>query len=311
MKPPEGRTMSFPLAQLEQISVAATVSLSSTLLLALDRVGASLVVINPRNPEHGLVCGGPGHGNLARRMRQFLWHRDESARLAAAREVVGVRLLHQYRALARHRKRRHDMRRPLTRAMQQIRARWLSLPAAADLNAVRGLEGAATAAYYLAWGQLLPRPWKFQGRRRRPPTDPVNAVLSLTFTLLHGEAVRALLSVGLDPAIGALHEITYGRQSLACDLLELRRTAAEQWILQLFREGAFAPGHFAEGAERPCLLNKEGRAQFYPRYQEEARRWRTELRQLAQQWAKRVDDWDEKHDLSECVDSHGAALPDH
>src|SRR5690606_21832215 len=139
------------------------------------------------------------------------WLGDDEKCLAAARGIVAAKLLAQYRALGAHRRRRPDLRRPLTRAMAVVGERWRTLPSAQNLDTLRGVEGAAAAAYFGALTHLVAPSWNFNGRQRRPPPDPVNALLSLTYTLLHGEAVRALLGHGLDPALGALHALDYGR----------------------------------------------------------------------------------------------------
>jgi CRISPR-associated protein Cas1 len=173
--------------------------------------------------------------------------------------------------------------------MVQIRLRWKTLAALDTLNALRGAEGAAAAAYFAAYTEQVPPQWQFNGRKRRPPPDPVNAILSLTFTLLNGEAIRALLSHGLDPAIGALHDLAYSRDSLACDLMELLRTSAETWVLNLFKSAALDSGHFQYPEAGKCMLNKEGRALFYPLYQQQAILWRQRCRDFALAWAKNLD----------------------
>jgi len=85
---------------------------------------------------------------------------------------------------------------------------------------LRGLEGAGASAYFEGFADLLPDRLKFSGRNHRPPRDPVNAMLSLGYTLLHAEAVLALYGAGLDPFIGFHHGLDFGRESLACALVE-------------------------------------------------------------------------------------------
>ena len=96
------------------------------------------------------------------------------------------------------------------------------------------------------------------GRNRRPPRDPVNACLSLAYTLLHFEAVRMAHAAGLDPLLGFYHRPAFGRESLACDLIEPLRPAVDEWIWQQFSPGPLRPEHFSpdKGA---CLLGKTGR----------------------------------------------------
>lgn len=83
-----------------------------------------------------------------------------------------------------------------------------------------GAEGIATATYFRAFGKMFRKGLQFEHRTRRPPKDPVNAVLSFGYTLLTNEMFSLVTAHGMDPYIGNLHGISYGRPSLALDLVE-------------------------------------------------------------------------------------------
>lgn len=284
--PDAPRPTSLPLRQLRFIVVCASVGLSSRMLLALDNAGITLVVIHPRQNGQWVVCNGHRHGHVARRVAQYAWLQDDVLRLQAARRIVGAKILSQYRVLRRYRRQRPDLRHPLTQALRHLRARFRGLANAQDLDQLRGLEGAAAAVYFAALARLVAPHWGFRNRRRRPPPDPVNALLSLTYSLVHGEAVRALVGHGLDPAMGCLHELNYGRESLACDLVELLRASVDHWVLHLLRSERLRPCHFQQLAAGHCLLNKDGRAEFYAAYQDRLYDWRRYCRDQAAQWAR-------------------------
>jgi CRISPR-associated protein Cas1 len=93
--------------------------------------------------------------------------------------------------------------------------------AATPLEAILGLEGAGSAAYFRCFGKLLsdPRQWPFPGRVKRPPTDPVNALLSFGYSLLTNKVASAVQLVGFDHFVGYLHSFFYGRPALALDLV--------------------------------------------------------------------------------------------
>jgi CRISPR-associated protein Cas1 len=140
---------------------------------------------------------------------------------------------------------------------------------ALSLDTLRGLEGGAAAAYFSGLTRLFPESLGFDGRRRRPPTDPVNALLSLTYTLVHYEWVRECELIGFDPLVGFYHQLDYGRESLACDLTEPWRPEVDRWIWGLFRLRLFSQRDFSSDAERPgCYLKKTGRGRFYQQYEE-------------------------------------------
>jgi CRISPR-associated protein Cas1 len=134
------------------------------------------------------------------------------------------------------------------------------------LDSLRGVEGAAQAAYFRAYVTLFPESLGFGGRNRRPPRDPVNACLSLAYTLTHFEAVRAADAAGLDPFLGFFHEIAFERESLACDLMEPVRPSIDAWIWEMFRTRTLRPEHF-HSDKGACLLEKTGRARFYESFE--------------------------------------------
>lgn len=169
-----------------------------------------------------------------------------------------------------------------------------TLAAAPDRDTVLGLEGAGAAAHYAALTALFPPSLNFTGRNRRPPRDPVNACLSLGYTLLHFEAVRAAYGAGLDPLLGFFHEPAYGRESLACDLIEPLRPRLDAWVWTLFRERRLRAHDFVED-KGACLLAKAGRQTFYAAYEIWAppcRRYlRRESYRLANGLNQRVPEW--------------------
>ncbi len=102
-----------------------------------------------------------------------------------------------------------------------------------------GFGGVAAAAYFSAMPAMLDgSKFQFSGRNRRPPEDPVNAVLSFLYTLLKNDVQSALEGVGLDPAAGFLHTLRPGRPALALDLMEeLRAPLCDRLMLALIHRG--------------------------------------------------------------------------
>src|SRR4051794_19751513 len=101
-----------------------------------------------------------------------------------------------------------------------------SLPGATNADQVRGFEGAASAAWFAFLGGLFEPPWSFRARARRPPTDPVNALLSLGYTWLLNRMNARAEAAGYEIYLGGLHEYRAGRPSLGCDLIESLRIPA-------------------------------------------------------------------------------------
>ena len=102
-------------------------------------------------------------------------------------------------------------------------------------------RGRSLCPWFEFFGKLLLPPWQLSRRVRRPPTDPVNALLSLGYTLLLQRTLAACEAVGLDAALGSLHEYHPGRPSLACDLMEpLRVPAVDRWVIALCNQHRIA-----------------------------------------------------------------------
>jgi CRISPR-associated protein Cas1 len=102
---------------------------------------------------------------------------------------------------------------------------------AKNLEVLRGVEGAGARIYFSAFPHLIRNPqFTFNGRNKRPPLDPLNALMSFAYTLLTNEVLSAVKAVGLDPYLGALHEESYGRPSLACDLVNRRLIGPDDFV---------------------------------------------------------------------------------
>ncbi len=120
--------------------------------------------------------------------------------------------------------------------------------------------------------RVLPEQWRFSGRNRRPPQDPVNALFSLTYTLMLSEVERAVAQKGLDTALGFLHTPEPGRSALSLDLLEPLRAEADAFVLDVM-SALLTPDHFSGSGTAGCRLSKEGRGLYYQRWAEKRPVW--------------------------------------
>lgn len=283
----EGRRVaSFPLAGAERVVLRRAGSISHRLLAGLGERGIGLLVFGGRRGEPRAQMVGRPHGDVTIRMGQFALARDSEANLNLARFAVRGKLVGQLRLLEEARARRPDLRKRLLDGSREMESLCNDLPVARTLDRLRGLEGAAAASFFRAYRWLFPASLEFTGRNRRPPRDPVNACLSLAYSLLHAEALRAAWIAGLDPMLGFLHSPLPGRPSLASDLVELCRPGAERWVWGLFRDRTLRAQHFHD-VEGACLLGKAGRAVFYETYESDlARIERRRLRHAAALFAR-------------------------
>ena len=242
-----------------------------------------MVVLGGAQRQQQVQDAGGAHGGAQRVVLQQQpeyrrqQHRQADApgvALAIARQLVGMKLNYQRRLAAGLALWRDPPPPgpPVETLLAVFDDKPSGLASAADLPAVMGFEGAAAAAWY-GWLALhLPPAWGFAGRNRRPPRDPVNALLSLGYTLLGGEMFGAVQAAGLDPALGFLHGVVPGRESLVLDLIEPLRPGVDAVVLGLL-DRVLTPRQFTAHPEHGCRLNKEGRGLFYRAWAEARWRW--------------------------------------
>jgi CRISPR-associated protein Cas1 len=277
-----------PLHMLERMVMYSAVQIQSSLLARLADAGIGILAFGGRNAGKVAIVQGTAHNDGARRIGQYRRYDDVSWRRQWSRRLVLGKLKGQTRLLHHALWERPDLRHPLMEGVTRLldaRARILAEPDL-SVDSLRGVEGAAAVGYFQALTQLFPASLDFTGRNRRPPRDPVNAALSLGYTLLHFEAVRACHVAGLDPIIGFFHELDFGRESLASDLIEPWRPRIDAWVWDQFRTRSLREDHFTREAEA-CLLGKTGRQHFYGAYEVLARPLRRALRRYAGKLAVR------------------------
>lgn len=269
------RIGTVPLHPLSRVFLRGDVSLNASLLGKLGEHGVGVVVLSGRKGVPTLLLACP-HNDASRRVAQYRLSLDAAWCLGFARAVVEAKLREQLALIEERREAMPTQRYPLTLACRRITGALGQVDAQPSIAALRGVEGAAAAAYFEALAEILPPHLGFHGRNRQPPRDPVNALLSLTYTLLHGEAVLALYGAGLDPFIGFYHALDFGRESLACDLMEALRPQADRFVLALLRDETLRASDFSS-TSAGCLLGKAGRGRFYAAYELRAESFRREL----------------------------------
>lgn len=187
--------------------------------------------------------------------------------VAIGKAIIDAKIRKQIVVLRRFGRREHaEVVRDAIVSMEQI----LRLVPDAQTSAeVMGLEGAAAAAYFPAYGSLLPEGLRFRLRTRQPPLDVANSALSFLYTVLLAECVTAIHAAGLDPGLGVLHADHEQRPSLALDLLEeFRPLVADQVVLAAARLGALKPEHGrTEEGRAGVLLTRAGREKTLDGYE--------------------------------------------
>ncbi|MEG2378060.1 MAG: CRISPR-associated endonuclease Cas1, partial [Clostridia bacterium] len=202
---------------------------STPLIAFCGQHGIGLAFFSDYGRFYGRIAG-PTHGNILLRRRQFAGLDDAFFTLRLVRSFLLGKLINAKEVLARSRREQCDEQRraAIAGAEKQLTVLGRQIADCKTVDSMRGLEGAAAAAYFGVFDQMLKctdETLHFSGRNRRPPEDPVNALLSFLYTLLKNDVQSALEGVGLDSAAGFLHTIRPGRPALALDLMEELRAS--------------------------------------------------------------------------------------
>lgn len=256
----ESPRRTIPLSRLEKIICLHNTILSTQLLGQLQNRGIDFVVLNSRYEQNSFALYAGNHGNSLRRCQQYALQLFENHRLPLAKVLCQHKFLMTRRTIEQL----HDHR-----LQSQIDMAIENLAFCKSEEQLRGLEGSIQRGLFQLWRNHLDPAWGFEQRIRRPPPDPVNALLSLTYTIVHQEAVRQAKCYGLDPMLGFYHRISYNRQSLACDLMEPVRPKLESWLVHMINLKYLNRRHFSKAKSEGCFLGKEGRLIFYPLLEEQ------------------------------------------
>jgi CRISPR-associated protein Cas1 len=187
-----------------------------------------------------------------------------------ARNIVAAKIQMQKQVLQRQ-QRNHGVLPELTAQITALNHILDTLKLATNLDKIRGYEGEAAARYFSVFNLLLTgsaKDFNFSGRVRRPPTDPINALLSFIYSVLGNDISAALQGVGLDPQVGFLHQERPGRDSLALDLLEeFRAFIADRLVLTLLNRQQLKTTDFVTEAGGAVKLKDDARKLVLQEYQ--------------------------------------------
>lgn len=262
-----------PLHHLSAVVCFGHIGLSAPLMHRLAEGGIALVLLDD-NGRFKARLEGAVSGNVLLRQAQFQRVADAAFTLDMARACVAGKIKNTRQVLLRGAReaKSDDEAKTLARLADDLAASLRALPAAASLDALRGLEGEAARQYFSGLS-LLVRPdqreaFAMNGRTRRPPRDRFNAVLSFLYAMWMNDCRSALEAAGLDPQVGFLHALRPGRAALALDLMEEFRPWADRLALTLINRGQLAANYFVLREGGGVSLQPDARKTVVVAYQE-------------------------------------------
>ena len=266
----EGATLAeVPGARLRQICVYGYGQLTTQAIHACMDRGIDVAFLSTGGRLKGRLSPNPSPNGLLRStVARAL--QSEAVRLAVAREVISAKIANQRVMLMRNT--RDDAKdAAYERAISELAELSDSVRQCASRDRLRGLEGLAGRSYFERFNGMLRDDvrglFEFESRNRRPPRDPVNALLSLAYSCLCKDVMSAVATVGMDPYLGALHEPRHGQPALALDLMEeFRPIIADSVVLTLTNNRMLVGADFVRGRQS-CNLTDGGRKVFFEAYE--------------------------------------------
>ncbi|MDO4330472.1 MAG: type I-C CRISPR-associated endonuclease Cas1c [Lachnospiraceae bacterium] len=229
--------------------------------------------ISPQGKFLAKVCGET-KGNVFLRVAQIDKFREQD--LILAQNTMAAKFSNTRQLIRRtlHDNARLKDDEAIKKVMEVLDSGIDKIYEAKSLEEVIGIEGNCAQNYFSIFDKLITNqkvPFTFELRSKRPPLDPVNAMLSFVYTLLTSEYAAALETVGLDSYIGYCHALRSGRSSLACDLVEEARCIAERFVITLLNLQIVGEKDFEKQISGAVWLNDEGRKKVLTRWQEKKR----------------------------------------
>lgn len=258
----DGRILaSLPWADVRAIVLFGPHTITTPALVAAMRRGAPVHFATAGGRYQGTAWNGqPGVDGPHLWLRQQACFADPAKAVAAARSLVDARLRHMHEVVRQRIPSGCGL--GVAGAMDSLKRSLNALPDVDSLNVLNGLEGQATRAYCSVLKALVPAPFGFEGRNRRPPQDPFNALLSLGYTLLFSHVDTMLRADGLLPWLGFYHRSHGSHLTLASDLMEPFRHLVERTALTAVTRHRLKPEDFHFDAEDGCRLNPQARKRY-------------------------------------------------
>jgi len=261
VKDPEGDTSVFRFKDLSQVNLFGGVQITTQAVQRLLAAGVTIGYFSGGGWFYGLTAP-IGHSAVQLRRRQFARSVDDRWSLGFSRELVRNKIRNSRTLLRRNHKSRP------AETLEKLRALAGRVESVSDVGELRGVEGLAAREYFSEMDGMFRDGTEpvnrlhFEGRNRRPPRDPVNALLSLAYSLLVRHFTAACVLTGLDPHVGFFHADRPGRPSLALDLMEpFRPLIADSAVITAVNNGEITSEDFIFVADS-CALDAAGRKKF-------------------------------------------------
>ncbi len=270
----EGREGAAPVHPVKRIIVIGKNMIDTAVVHRMAKKGGTILFLSGKRLHFRGILYGRLHNNGMLRVKQYEMSLNKDFLTEYSKDLINKKINGQLMLLNKFAEIKPQIRIHLNRAIEILEGILQEIQNRANtIDILRGFEGSASNAYFSAYCRMFPDSLGFRGRNKRPPKDPVNAMLSLCYTLIYYEISTEIYIVGLDPTIGFYHQFEYGRDSLSCDIEEPFRPMVDEFVWHLFKERIFSARDFNE-QKNGVFMKKKARARFYPIYE----KWAQDMR---------------------------------
>jgi CRISPR-associated protein Cas1 len=252
--------------KIDAVLIFGNVQFTTQAVHELFEHGIEMAILTRTGKLIGQITS-PATKNITLRLEQFKKYWDDDFRVNVSREIVTGKIKNCLNII-----RLFSYNHPETDFKAEttgLKTTLSSVESADAIGQLLGLEGSAAKTYFDAFGKMLIGEFSFPGRRKRPPTDPVNALLSLSYTMIFNEISSLLDGLGFDPYLGYFHSVDYGRASLAADLVEeFRAPIADRLTLNLVNNRIFIQEDFYTNPKNGGVyLNRDALKRYFVEYE--------------------------------------------
>lgn len=264
IKSKDGQVKCLPLSYADCLIVTASVQITYAVIMAVLANKGSIIYID----NNGDIAGelGMKMGKSRQLVRQLQCYSDVSKRQEFAADIVKKKILAQRNILSVKNKSLQNS--VIKSVVAKLSALAKMAVGSKSIEKLMGIEGVAAKAYFDTFAILLSdSAFKWNGRHKRPATDPVNAMLSFGYSMLEKDVRRAVATAGLASSIGFLHELNYRKDSLVYDLMEVfRPTIIDKLVLRCISLKIFTESDFII-SDGKCLFEEDAKKRFIAEYE--------------------------------------------
>ena len=259
------KLLQMPLIKVDRVLLFGNIQLTARAAATLLDEGIDVCYLSAYGRFRGKLQPAESK-NVLLRVAQYERFLDNDFQTNLARIIVTGKLKNGLAIIKRYERNHPDV--DFSNEMNVICNTLDKLPSQTTVPGIMGCEGIATAVYFKAFGKMFRKGLCFEQRTRRPPKDPVNAILSFGYTLITNEIFSLVTAHGMDPYIGYLHGLSYGRPSLVLDLVEeFRHPFIDRFSLALFNNSVLTESDFMPVENKGVYLTEDARAVFFKHYE--------------------------------------------